>query len=368
MLAQQRASGALEIGGNPGGAVFLSGGYLTFAESPAVPDLRSRLIRSQRLTADQWNEVIESDQAHGGVGALLVSRGVMTRGELRDLLRSIALDALIALTVPLSAEPLAASVRFWPRRSHWVGSLLRLDIASVWADAEQKAEPLARYNIQAESHPRLCDLRRSWAVLKPEAWAVAWQIDGRATVKDLAWRNGFALCDSMEWVGALVRAGLCTVAPPAVGAPAAGPPAVVAPANTGAVREGSASYERRPVRYRPRFGERRVRHGAEPDGSRKSPQPESPPSSGISRLPPEPVDGSLQASVPTDAAVLPSGPTDSAGPSLPQREPGAALAARSAKAETSAIVPLHSEVIQTSPRAPHADLLHRILKGLKRMD
>ena len=368
MLAQQRASGALEISGNPGGAVFLSGGYLAFAESPAVPDLRSRLIRSQRLTADQWNQVIESDQAQGGVGALLVSRGIMTWGELRDLLRSMALDALIALVVSLSAEPPAASVRFWPRRSHWVGSLLRLDIRSVWADAEQKAEPLARYNIQAESHPRLCDLSRSWAVLKPELWALAWQIDGRATVRDLAWRNGFALGDSMEWVGALIQAGLCTVAPPVVGAPAAGTPAVVAPATTGAVREGPDSYERRPGRHRPRLGERRVRHGAEPGRSGRNPQPESPPSSVISRLPPAPVNGPLRASVPTDAAVLPSGPTDSAAPLLPQRRPGAALAARSAKAETSDILPWHSEVIQTPPEMPHADLLHRILKGLKRMD
>jgi hypothetical protein len=43
ILAQQRASGALEIIGNPGGMVFLSGGYLTYAESPSIPDLRTRL-------------------------------------------------------------------------------------------------------------------------------------------------------------------------------------------------------------------------------------------------------------------------------------------------------------------------------------
>ncbi len=73
MLAQQRASGALEIIGNPGGTVFLSGGYLTYAESPAIPDLRTRLIRSQRISVGQWNEIIASDRDHGGVGALLVS-------------------------------------------------------------------------------------------------------------------------------------------------------------------------------------------------------------------------------------------------------------------------------------------------------
>jgi len=99
----------------------LSGGYLTFAESPVIPDLRTRLIRSRRLSPGQWNQVIANDQAHGGVGALLVSGAVVTRNELRDLLWSVALDTLIALTTPPSAEPPAASVRFWPRRSHWVG-------------------------------------------------------------------------------------------------------------------------------------------------------------------------------------------------------------------------------------------------------
>lgn len=79
ILAQQRASGALEVIGNPGGMVFLSGGYLTYAESPSIPDLRTRLIRSQRITVDRWNDIIASDQDHGGVGALLVSGDVISR-------------------------------------------------------------------------------------------------------------------------------------------------------------------------------------------------------------------------------------------------------------------------------------------------
>src|ERR1700686_3544029 len=85
LLTQQRSSGALEILGNPGGMVFLSGGYLTYAESPSIPDLRTRLIRSKRISVDRWNEIFASDQAHGGVGALLVSGDVISRAELRDL-------------------------------------------------------------------------------------------------------------------------------------------------------------------------------------------------------------------------------------------------------------------------------------------
>jgi hypothetical protein len=219
LLAQQRASGALEIVGNPGGMIFLSGGYLTSAESPAIPDLRTRLIRSQRISVDQWNEIIASDGDRGGVGALLVSEDVVSRSELRKLLWSVALDALVALTLPVPAGPLAG-VRFWPRRSPWVGSLLRLDVASVWDDVRQKAERLTRREIAAEGCPQLRPMAHPGAVVTSEQWAVAWQLDGLATVRDVAWRNGYALYDTLEWVGDLVQAGLCTVVPPTGVAPA----------------------------------------------------------------------------------------------------------------------------------------------------
>jgi hypothetical protein len=227
LLAQQRASGALEIAGNPGGMVFLSGGYLTYAESPAIPDLRTRLIRSQRISAEAWNEIIASDGDRGGVGALLVSEDVVSRVELRKLLWSVALDTLVALTLPVRAGPLAG-VRFWPRRSPWVGSLLRLDVASVWDDVSRKAERLMRREIPAEGCPQLRPMTRPWAVVNSEQWAVAWQFDGLATVRDVAWRNGYALYDTLEWVGDLVQAGLCTVVPPIGIAPAVTAPAVTA--------------------------------------------------------------------------------------------------------------------------------------------
>jgi hypothetical protein len=219
LLARQRASGALEIIGNPGGMVFLSGGYLSYAESPAIPDLRTRLIRSQRISVDQWNEIVASDGGHGGVGALLVSGDVVSRSELRNLLWSVALDALVALTLPGPASPLAG-VRFWPRRSPWVGSLLRLDVAAVWDDVSQKAERLTRREIPAEGCPQLRPMAHPWAVVTSEQWTVAWQLDGLATVRDVAWRNGYALYDTLEWVGDLVQAGLCTVVPPTGVAPA----------------------------------------------------------------------------------------------------------------------------------------------------
>ena len=62
MLAHNGASGALRIVGRPGGVVYLKNGYLTYAETSAVPDLGTRLVRSGCLTADDWRQVSQAGQ------------------------------------------------------------------------------------------------------------------------------------------------------------------------------------------------------------------------------------------------------------------------------------------------------------------
>ena len=355
MLAQQRASGALEIIGNPGGIVFLSGGYLTYAESPSIPDLRTRLIRSQRITVDRWNDIIASDQDHGGVGALLVSGDVISRGELRDLLWSVALDALVALTLPVPSGP-QVRVRFWPRRSHWVGSLLRLDVASVWADVRQKTERLARRKIPAEGCPQLHRMTRPWAVVRSEQWAIAWQLDGLATVRDLAWRNGYALYDTLELVGDLVQAGLCTVSPPvAVAVPVTALPAAteLSPVTEPPpVTEYSPAAELPPVTELPAAAEL-------PPAAEPPPAPELPL---IAAGPP--------AAAPPAAAPPPAEapPPDADWPLLPQRKPGVSLTDRSDEAEIPDVPQWRAEDVPTPAGTSHPDLLRRILKSLKHDD
>jgi len=59
--------------------------------------------------------------------------------------------------------------------------------------------------------PRLCDLNRPSAVLSGADWALACEIDGLATVREVAGRSGIALDDATERVTRLIRAGLCTI-------------------------------------------------------------------------------------------------------------------------------------------------------------
>ena len=182
-----------------------------------MPDLRSRLICSKRVSRQQWKQLTASGGPRGSLGALLIGRGLLTRPELRRLLWSMVLDALLALTVPLVNEPVVARARFTMGRSHWAETVLSLEVGSVLAELEQTAG-LAGQNVPAGGRPQLRD-GRPITVLEREQWALACRCNGIVTVQDLAWRSGFALHDTMEWVGQLVRAGLCTIASP-------GPPAL----------------------------------------------------------------------------------------------------------------------------------------------
>jgi len=57
----------------------------------------------------------------------------------------------------------------------------------------------------------LCDLNRTSVVRGRAEWAIAAQIDGRATVGELAGRSGLGLHDALEGVTWLLRSGLCTI-------------------------------------------------------------------------------------------------------------------------------------------------------------
>ena len=226
VLAQGEASGAVEINGQPGGIVYLNAGRLTFAESPAVPDLGTRLIRSGRIQPEVWDQLARESRSDGAIGSALVARGIVTAAELQRLLQSITLDALLALTTPFAGECAVAGIWFAPQRSHWAEAVLAMDVVSVRTYLDHMTQRLAWYDVPARGCPRLSGAGHPEGLVHRDQQAIVGQIDGRTTVAELAWRGGFALHETVESVGRLVHAGMCTVAPPDT---AAGPDTVPAP-------------------------------------------------------------------------------------------------------------------------------------------
>jgi len=150
-LTRGRASGVLRIDGHPGGAVYLDEGRLVFAEAAGVPDVGARLIGARRLSAEQWTALRAVDRPPGGLGALLVERGLVARDELLAVLRSAALDAITALTLPMTGRPSVTRSRFAAREQPWIGSMLTLDVESVRTELARRAELLAAFDAPADA-------------------------------------------------------------------------------------------------------------------------------------------------------------------------------------------------------------------------
>ena len=209
-LGRSGTSGAVEIDGQPRGIVYLRHGRLTFAASPAVPDLGTRLIRSRRLLPDVWDQIARDHRTDGGVGAALVGRGLVTQAELQRLVQSIALDALLALTAPFAGECAVTGIWLAPQRSHWAETLLAMDVASVRRYIDHMTQQLAWYDVNPRWCPQWSAHAHPTALVNSGQRAIASLIDGRTTVRELAWRGGLSLHETMESVGQLLHAGMCT--------------------------------------------------------------------------------------------------------------------------------------------------------------
>jgi hypothetical protein len=136
-------TGALEIHGNPDGAVYLDKGHITFARASWSPGLVARLYGVLEPTADVRALLDGEDRPDRDLGTMLLRRGYLTVDQLHAILRSVVVDAVTVLTVPLTEGALLAGIRFEPARTHWAQSFCRLPVPQVQAEAVGQAERLA---------------------------------------------------------------------------------------------------------------------------------------------------------------------------------------------------------------------------------
>jgi hypothetical protein len=138
-LARAAHTGALHVDGVPGGTFYLVAGRITYAESPACPDLRARLLRSGRLTAAGWDAAYRTGSAEQAVGRLLVQECGLEHGELVCHVLATICDAGHAVL-----QTPDAGLRFVPDERHWLGLITQLEPTALGRETERRLLAAAR--------------------------------------------------------------------------------------------------------------------------------------------------------------------------------------------------------------------------------
>jgi hypothetical protein len=344
-MAVQQASGMLEVHGNPAGTIYFDQGQIAFARASWIPDLSARLLGALRPSAESRDLLIDGDRPDRDICAMLVQQKDLTRADLQKILRSVVVDAVIVLTMPADEDSFVSDIRFAPSGPHWASAFSRLRVDSVRMEAASRAERVARQHLARTTPVQLRDLSRPSAVLSRQQWAIACTIGGGLSAQDLAWQCGLALYEAIEYVGDLIRAGMC--------ATSVAEPSVPSADQAGQLAHWFGTAELEPA----------------PPGVAPGPAIPAPPAPRAEPRPPapraEPEADSEPAAPQGEPDLVPRQPRGL--PELPHRRPGAQMAqarhAMSAEFRTAAADPPRSSEFT----AAQPELLHRVLDGLRRI-
>jgi hypothetical protein len=214
--AGERQTGALVVGGHPGGTVYLIGGQVSYAESAAAPGVGELLTASGRLAARTWQAALDAGTSRAQVGRLLLDQGHLTQGELELCVLGATYDAAY-----FALSPASAPVDFLDGATHWLGQIVRVDPAAVTREVRRRARLLD----EIYPHPQL-DTAAVIPVPRPPVervtltaaqWELLVHADGQRTPADLAQLLGRAGYATIQELRRLAAAGLLEL--PAARAP-----------------------------------------------------------------------------------------------------------------------------------------------------
>ncbi len=211
-VAGERQTGALMVGGHPGGAVYVFEGRVIYAESSSAPGVGELLTSSGRLAGRTWQSALDLGTPAARVGRLLVEQGHLTQGELELCVLGATYDAAYFVLADR-----AAPAEFHPGVRHWLGAVVHIDAAAVDREVDRRIRLLDEIfpNPQIDVAPVIPVARppRQRITLTAPQWELLVQADGQRTPADLAQllgRAGYAIIQELRRMAA---AGL--IEPPA---------------------------------------------------------------------------------------------------------------------------------------------------------
>ncbi|GAA0549058.1 hypothetical protein GCM10010172_33830 [Paractinoplanes ferrugineus] len=206
-VAADRQTGALVVGGHPGGAVYVLEGRVIYAESPAAPGVGELLTASGRLAGRTWQTAIDQGTSTARVGRLLVEQGHLTQGELELCVLGATYDAAY-----FALSPTGAPVEFLDGAMHWLGPVAHIDPAAVNREVRRRTRmldsifPDARVDTAAVTP--VARPPRERITLTALQWELLVHADGQRTPADLALLLGRAGFATIAELRRLAAAGL----------------------------------------------------------------------------------------------------------------------------------------------------------------
>lgn len=220
-------TGVLHVEGSPGGTVCLRDGRVVAAATPAAPGPEVLLLRSGRVTEDEWTRAYDTALPYGRVAAELAERGVVGAAGLEAVCRLAVADALFAM-----AAYGAEAVRREPEGADPLPPPLPLDpgldphrLVRETARRMRSAAAWAELGVTVRGRPRPAATPRA-AGLPPDPIQrdVMGAVNGRRTPRDIAFAVGRGLYAVLGEIARLVGEGLLEPGVPlAAGSPAEGP-------------------------------------------------------------------------------------------------------------------------------------------------
>ncbi|GIF26355.1 hypothetical protein BJ973_005715 [Actinoplanes tereljensis] len=204
-VAADRQTGALVVGGHPGGAVYVLEGRVIYAESPAAPGVGELLTASGRLAGRTWQTALDQGTSTARVGRLLVEQGHLTQGELELCVLGATYDAAY-----FALSPASAPVEFLGGAMHWLGPIAHIDPAAVDREVRRRAKMLDDIfpdpRIDTAVVTPVSRPPRERITLTAPQWELLVHADGQRTPADLALllgRAGFATIQELRRLAAL---------------------------------------------------------------------------------------------------------------------------------------------------------------------
>ena len=204
-VAGERQTGALVVGGHPGGAVYVLEGRVIYAETAAAPGVGELLTSSGRLAARTWQNALDLGTSTARVGRLLVDQGHLTQGELELCVLGATYDAAY-----FALSPASAPVEFLESATHWLGPVVHIDPAAVTREVRRRVRLLEEIfpDPRVDTAPVIPvpSPPRERVSLTAAQWELLVAADGQRTPADLAQllgKAGYATIQELRRLAAL---------------------------------------------------------------------------------------------------------------------------------------------------------------------